>query len=297
MTKYELLFNATGAPMELEDCWNGGPNFPEPDGTCPMNFFRVSADLFAAYGAVVSNILVAAAHAAKGQSTPGCWIHPDMLQVGVNTVPAKGGSGWPFLDASETRTHFGLWCVMSAPLILGFNVNDDAAVRDVLCGAARRLTGRGGVLRTHFHAFLLQMDAVWPVIANKEALSVNQVYAGDSGRLVSSSAELAVLQNCSFPMNGVANNCSVSAEMVFRKHLTNSSTAVLLVNNRPSRGNVTANWTAIGVECPIGGCAARSVWAHADLGPVGNASGWTVELDTHDSAFVVLTVLETSGWL
>lgn len=82
MTKYEALFNATGAPMELEDCWNGGPNFPAPDGTCPMNLFRVSADLFCSYGAVVSNILVASAHAAKNQSKPGCWIHPDMLQVG-----------------------------------------------------------------------------------------------------------------------------------------------------------------------------------------------------------------------
>jgi alpha-galactosidase len=128
MTKYEALFNATGAPMELEDCWNGGPNFPEPDGTCPMNFFRVSADLFCSYGAVVSNMIVAAAHAAKGQSVPGCWTHPDMLQVGVNNVPAKGGSGWPFLTPAETRSHFGMWCIMSSPLILGLNVFDDAAV-------------------------------------------------------------------------------------------------------------------------------------------------------------------------
>lgn len=127
------------------------------------------------------------------------------------------------------------------------------------------------------------------MIANKEAIAVNQAYSGDSGRLVSSSQELAMLQNCSFPMNGVANNCSESAEMVFRKHLTATTTAVLLVNNRATRGNVTANWTVIGVPCSEGGCTARDVWAHTDLGPVGNATSWTVELGSHDSSFVVFT--------
>lgn len=134
-----------------------------------------------------------------------------------------------------------------------------------------------------------QMDAVWPVIANKEAIGVNQHYSGDSGRLVYSSAELALLQNCSFPMNGVANNCTQAAEMIFAKQLTPTTTALLLVNNRVSRGTVAANWTVVGVQCPSGGCTARDLWAHADLGPVGNQTLWTVELDSHDSAFVVVT--------
>lgn len=139
------------------------------------------------------------------------------------------------------------------------------------------------------------MDSVWPVIANKEAIAVNQQYAGDSGRLVYSSAELAVLQNCSFPMNGVGNNCTESAEMAFAKRLSQRTTAVLLVNNRVARGNVTINWTALGVQCSAGGCAARDLWAHADLGPVGNATGWNVELDSHDSSFVVLTSESPGG--
>ena len=50
----------------------------------------------------------------------------------------------------ESRTHFGLWCVASQPLMLGLDVTDDARV-----------------------------DAVWPILSNAEAVVARR--AGRSG--------------------------------------------------------------------------------------------------------------------
>jgi hypothetical protein len=44
-------------------------------------------------------------------SSPGCWNDPDMLEVGVGE-----------LTTEENKTHFSLWCMMAAPLILGNDI-------------------------------------------------------------------------------------------------------------------------------------------------------------------------------
>ena len=69
-----------------------------------------------------------------------------MLEVGNFQGP---------LNLTESRTHFGGWCIVSAPLILGMDITDSANV-----------------------------DAVWPIISNKAAIEVNQAWAGHPGRLV-----------------------------------------------------------------------------------------------------------------
>ena len=40
----------------------------------------------------------------------GCWAYPDMLEVGY--MPT---TNWD-------RAHFGAWCIISAPLVLGLDV-------------------------------------------------------------------------------------------------------------------------------------------------------------------------------
>jgi hypothetical protein len=65
-----------------------------------------------------------------------------MLMVGV-TVDINGDFFPPTLE--EQRTHFGLWCVLSSPLVLSLNLTNDTAV-----------------------------DAAWPIITNKAAIEVNQ---------------------------------------------------------------------------------------------------------------------------
>ena len=56
---------------------------------------------------------------------------------------------------NESRSHFGAWAVVSAPLILGLNVSDKA-----------------------------RLDAVWPILSNKEAIDINQLWSGHPGRFV-----------------------------------------------------------------------------------------------------------------
>lgn len=69
-----------------------------------------------------------------------------MLQVGRFTSP---------LAAVESRTHFGAWCIVSSPLILGFDLTNSSV-----------------------------MAAVLPYVANPEAVAVNQAWEGDPGRLL-----------------------------------------------------------------------------------------------------------------
>lgn len=57
----------------------------------------------------------------------------------------------------EDRAHFGAWCVVSSPLILGFDLRDNSTYQ-----------------------------RVWPIISNREAIAVNQQWAGHPGMLVSS---------------------------------------------------------------------------------------------------------------
>merc|ERR1711975_73681 len=70
-----------------------------------------------------------------------------MLEVGVaNTFGAPG------LSMAETRSHFGAWVIVSSPLTLSHDVNNDTIT-----------------------------DQIWPIISNKEVIAVSQSYAGFSG--------------------------------------------------------------------------------------------------------------------
>ena len=82
-------------------------------------------------------------------SRPGCWAYPDMLEAG--RIMGKDGK----LDLPWNRAHFGAWCVVSAPLILGMDITQHAAV-----------------------------SAIVDVITNAEAIAVNQAWAGHPGGLV-----------------------------------------------------------------------------------------------------------------
>lgn len=52
---------------------------------------------------------------------PGRWNDPDMLVVGMR---GKGHVGRDGLTDAEYRTHFALWCLLAAPLIIGADVRN-----------------------------------------------------------------------------------------------------------------------------------------------------------------------------
>ena len=70
------------------------------------NLWRTSADITDSFGSVLSNLAYDSRSAFV--AGPGRWNDPDMLEVG------NGG-----MSFTEDRSHFTLWCIVSAPLIAG----------------------------------------------------------------------------------------------------------------------------------------------------------------------------------
>ena len=184
MTLYAELFNKTGRPIMTENC-HAGENFTDGGtpgqmgpGWCPYNFFRSSGDIKSVWDRVIANLLsvtkflvasktvsVGASRAGgipspprppapPGQgaagapaSRPGCFAYPDMLEVG--RMEGSGQSSAAMSEA-ESSSHFAGWCIVSAPLVLGFD----------LANATR-------------------MELTWPHISNRRAMAVSQTWQAD----------------------------------------------------------------------------------------------------------------------
>ena len=161
MTLYGELFNKSGRPIIVENC-HQGRNFPDggnPDqmgkGWCPYNLFRTSGDITNLWDRVMDNLmsvtpfLSTSAKDPTPLSRPGCWAYPDMLEVGR----------MPEHNVAESRSHFSAWAIVSAPLVLGFDLANEA-----------------------------KMKQAWPIVSNKEVLGISQTWVqgvpSASGRLV-----------------------------------------------------------------------------------------------------------------
>ncbi|CAE7211879.1 unnamed protein product [Symbiodinium pilosum] len=158
------LFNSTGKAIRIENCHNSWPDFDT--GFCPMNFFRTGGDISPSVSSIVEEAYatVNAADLPEPRSRPGCWAYPDMSEVG--NFPAG-----PHQQDQE-RTHWGLWCIVSSPLILGFDLEDSA-----------------------------KLDRVWDIITNTDALAVSTAWHGHPGTLIkaypaTSSKMQVVLDQC-----------------------------------------------------------------------------------------------------
>ena len=132
------------------------------------------------------------------------------------------------------------------------------------------------------------MDAVWSVISNREALRVNDAWAGDAGVLVKKSDELVDFTNCAWGFNQY---CKHSASMVWKKQLPDNKMAVLLMNNLNVTADVNISWhelpSDLNFRCSAGGCPVRDIFAHKDLGFFDG--GFTAKgIAPHDSAFIVV---------
>jgi len=129
----------------IENCHWGG-DLPTLTW-CPFNFFRTSGDISASWNSFFSNLQTTIKFQDYDNplSRPGCWAYPDMLEVG--NLPTY----------SQDRAHFGAWCIVSAPLILGFDITNSNT-----------------------------MNQVWDIITNPEAIAVSQAWADHPGMLVKS---------------------------------------------------------------------------------------------------------------
>eukprot|EP00664_Eupelagonemidae_sp_cell27_P000185 gene186-5185_t len=156
MTRWAGLLEASGGPVLTEDCHDSDAQSPCPEAfacpasaTCPYNMWRVSGDIGASWNSITDNLRLTLQWSGDSEfgdgpmSVPGRWAYPDMLQVGN------------LATQEEDRSHFGLWCVVSSPLVLSFDLMDDD-----------------------------KMDRLWDVITNREAIAVNQAWHGHPGTRV-----------------------------------------------------------------------------------------------------------------
>ena len=215
--------NASGHALLVENSNQGkmsGPGGnargnPLNDSYCPYNFFRSGGDIGPDFANVISKLQRTVPYLGNASSPyisrPGCWAYPDMLEVGnfggaaqercaSGGLPEHGGVGAPRARTSaewyatpagelairESRTHFGAWCVVSSPLILGLDVTDSA-----------------------------RLDSVWEIITNREAIAVNQAWAQDPGALVVDAADHQVW--CKVITRSVEGEATSIAALIFNR--------------------------------------------------------------------------------
>lgn len=86
-----------------------GRNQPWKWGSKAGNLWRTTPDIKPVWASMIGiyeiNVRL------YKHATVGCWNDPDMLEVGVGS-----------LTTEENKTHFTLWCMMAAPLILGNDI-------------------------------------------------------------------------------------------------------------------------------------------------------------------------------
>jgi alpha-galactosidase len=153
---------------------------------------------------------------------PGGWNYPDSLEIGN----AKHGKGF---TPAEARAHFSLWSITSSPLILGNDLRNMTA--DDLA-----------------------------VVSNKDAIMVNQAWAGYAGDL---------LNFTQYPPANASkvNVTNVPPHSVWWKPLPNKSAAAVLFNSNGGTTTATLSfrfdelvWNGAVALQSANGCHVRSVW-------------------------------------
>lgn len=268
MQLWDDLIKASGKAVMVENCHWGSKVPYKPNSTwCPWNFYRTSGDVRATYSSVIGNLGTVTQFAQQNLSTPGCWAYPDMLEVGCKHGP--GGAGDPGLSLAETRSHFGAWVIVSSPLTLSHDVNNDTL-----------------------------MDRIWPIIANKEAIAVSQTYAGFSGGPFKKSGDVVVLDEVNYAAmekgmteeqkKATGPTIAPSWQYLYKPlKYDGTSVAVLLMNSGDTSADLALDFADIpGLKCKT--CNVRDIWNHRDLGTF-SKSHVAKDVGSHDSTFLVIT--------
>jgi alpha-galactosidase len=276
LQKFDDMLTAAGKKSVVENChWGSAVPFEPTLDWCPWNFYRTSGDVRADYASVMANLATTYKYADTLLSRPGCWAYPDMLEVGCAHGP--GGDNDPGLSEEETRTHFGAWSIVSSPLTISMDVNNATI-----------------------------MDSVWDVVANKDAIAVNQAWFGHPGGPFKASDEKVTLSsfNTAEVDSGVLKHrgleeysaildgtgaTEVSAWQYLYKPMSDdgSKVAVLMMNSGDSASDLTLDFADVpGLK--EGKAVVYCVWHHKEYGTFDGS--FTVNVKAHDAAFFMISV-------
>ncbi len=161
-----------------------GFNKPWKWGAEAGNLWRTTGDIRAEWKSVML-IYEFTVRLAK-YSAPGAWNDPDMLEVGNGN-----------LTHEENKSHFSLWCMMNAPLILGNDV--------------RKFIKEDGTVDTD--------SKVYQILTNKKMIAINQDPLGVQCRRIKSGLVDILVK----PLEG-----SKAAVCMFNKKSTAASAELIL---------------------------------------------------------------------
>ena len=123
-----------GRPMIFSICEHGRSK-PWEWGAEVGHYWRTTADIKDGYDGVITwgwgyNKIIGSTHQLYPYAGPGHWNDPDMLIVGLNGKIEWQGPG---CTQEEYRTHFALWCLSAAPLLIGCDIRKmDDATKEIL---------------------------------------------------------------------------------------------------------------------------------------------------------------------
>lgn len=188
-----------------------------------------------------------------------------MLEVGCQHGP--GGDRDPGLTEAETRSHFGAWCIVSSPLTLSHDVTNETV-----------------------------MDAVWPVISNKDAIAINQAWHGHSGTRFAKASETVVLGPIDYARlePGVSESdagpATTPAWQYLSKPINDTHVAVLLMNGGADAVDLKLTFGDVpGLSADK--CRVYDVWARAAVGDF-SATYTASGVASHDAAFLIVSAAD-----
>eukprot|EP00054_Salpingoeca_dolichothecata_P005750 m.36015 g.36015 ORF g.36015 m.36015 type:complete len:247 (-) comp15888_c0_seq2:105-845(-) len=243
--------------MMIENCNDQNP-FRATADECPFNFFRSSGDNSPSFNTAISNLLYTQPF--LDVARPGCFAYPDMLELGAPAYPLSEETNClPHrLTVEEARGEFAAWCVVSSPLILGFDLGN-----------------------------MTEYDTWFPIISNPRALAINQAWYGSAGRLVamSSTNHSAVIpQGC---LCEVKNNGSLPAWTVWGKPMGKGKLAVVALNSAETSQSFSVSAVELGFSATAK-VATTDVWTGQPAGPAFTGTWKISGLPSHGHLFYLL---------
>ena len=126
------------------------------------------------------------------------------------------------------------------------------------------------------------MDFVWPIISNREAISINQLWAGEAGNMFAQSNTTVDLARWTR---------GVPSWQFFSKAQGQGRVAVLLVNHANTSQELALDFGAVPrLACGGSGtatCSVRDVWMQKDLGSF--KAEYKAQVTSHGSAFLIVS--------
>jgi hypothetical protein len=293
ITAWAVAVNGTGRPMMIENCLDKHPKYLLTDpASCAFNFYRAGPDNAPSFLGAMSKVyhwlddFLGVYVGGVAASRPGCFAYADMLSIGA---PIAGtaiynearSNGCANMSLDEERTLFAAWSVVSSPLVIAFDVADDAVV-------AR----------------------YWPIVTNERALAINAAWAGEAGRRLKEAppSDPAALPTAPVGVGcrcEAHHNASFPAWVVYSKRQPGGAVAVLAIRLGAAEvaGSAALELSAAelaaaaalpmdaganaGAGAGSGSFEATDVWSGATGPTVTAVSPWRPAVSAHNSTFVV----------